>query len=445
MRRFVPPSWSPRLTRRGWIFLVVGLALGLDAILIDQRDLLFIAALLVSVPVVGLCYVMIRPGQVQVRRTFRPSILSAGGSTVVSLRLRNLSFRPLDGASWRDPMPPGMGIPGLSASADQLLPALERYRSGPETGPDSVRLEYALTPRIRGVYAFGPLLLARKDPFGLAEREHPAGHPNDLIVTPRVTSLQTRGVAVTRSDGSVRDLLRSLNPMSDELIAREYRPGDPLRRVNWPATARHGEIMVRQEEQRSNPEARIILDTTLNNNSAAERVRRLDQAFELAIEFVASIGVYLLDSGLKVQLLETGPSQLVPGSGQNLGGLGGDAPLVCSAPGGDRELLEGLANLVPVAPATDRGSAGLNGSLPTFAVIVALSEADAAVFAGMRGRCEPAVAFVLDPVSAVARAVLRDAGWRCVDLRTARDIPSAWASGLNGRVDAGETSESDRD
>ncbi|WP_166671318.1 DUF58 domain-containing protein [Cryobacterium psychrophilum] len=438
--------WSPRLTRRGWIFLAVGLAFGLDAILIDHRDLLFIAGLLVSVPLMGLFHVMLRPGQVRVGRIFRPSIVPAGDDTVVSLQLRNLSSRPLDGASWRDPAPPGMGLMGQSAPADQLLPALERYRAGPETGPDSVRLEYALTPRIRGVYAFGPLLLGRRDPFGLAVREHPVGQSHDLVVTPRVTPLATRGVSVTRSDGSVRDLLRSLNPTSDELIAREYRPGDPFRRVNWPATARHGEIMVRQEEQRSNPEARIILDTTLNSHGAAEPARRLDHAFELAIEVVASIGVYLLDAGLKVQLLETGPSQLVPGSGQNLGGLGGDAPLVCSAPGGDRELLEGLANLVPVAAATDVGvGPGFGGSLPTFAVIVGLSEADAALFASLRGRCEPAVVFLLDSVSAVARAVLRDAGWRCIDVRSSRDIPAAWASGLNGRVDARETSETDSD
>ncbi|MDH6237524.1 DUF58 domain-containing protein [Cryobacterium sp. CG_9.6] len=453
MRRLSLPPWSPRLTRRGWMFLGVGVAFGVFAIPSGQHDLLFIAGLLVSIPVVALGYVTIRPGQVELTRTFRPPIVSAGEETVVSLHLRNLSFRPLDGASWSDPLPPGMGVPGLAASTPSLLPGLERYQPGPATLPDSVRLEYSVTPRIRGVYAFGPLLLGRTDPFGLAVREHPVGQPHDLVVTPRVTPLAATGVSVTRSDGSVRDLLRSLNPMSDELIAREYRPGDPFRRVNWPATARHGQIMVRQEEQRSNPEARIILDTTLNSHSAIERARRLDLAFELAIEIVASIGVYLLDSGLKVQLVETGPSQLVPGSDQNLGGLGGDAPLVCSAPGGDRELLEGLANLLPVAAPTDAGGSpgSSGGALPTFAVIVALSEADAALFALLRAGCEPAIAFVLEPVSAVARSILRDAGWRCIDVHSTRDIPQAWTSALSGRepeprsVDAWEALGFDND
>lgn len=438
MRRIVLSPWAPRLTRRGWVFVVLGAALMLIALGIDQKNLFFVACLLVVAPLVALGYVAIRPGEVAVTRSFRPPIVPAGSETLVVLELRNLSRRPLDGASWRD----SSGIEAQTAGPGDLgLPALDRRRSGPPTGPDSLRLEYTATPRRRGVFSFGPLVIGRKDPFGLALREHPIGQRHDLVVTPRVTSLRTRGDAATRDDGSVRDLLRSLNPMSDELIAREYRPGDPLRRVNWPATARHGEIMVRQEEQRSNPEARIVLATTVPGGTApfgasSGRVRHSNAAFELAIELVASIGVHLLDAGLKVQLVETGPSQLVPGSTQNRGGLRGDAPLVCRAPGGERELLEGLANLEPVGPATDQDSrtgepgshdSGGGGRIPTFAVLWSASEADAAELAGTRGRCEPAIAFVLDPVGVAARSVLRESGWLCVPLRSSQEIPDAWA------------------
>ena len=46
-------------------------------------------------------------------------------------------------------------------------------------------------------------------------------------------------------------------------MTREYRHGDPMRRVHWAATARHGELMVRQEESVTTPEATIILDQRL--------------------------------------------------------------------------------------------------------------------------------------------------------------------------------------
>ena len=47
-------------------------------------------------------------------------------------------------------------------------------------------------------------------------------------------------------------------------MTREYRHGDPMRRVHWAATARHGSLMVRQEESVTTPEATIILDQRLS-------------------------------------------------------------------------------------------------------------------------------------------------------------------------------------
>jgi len=441
MRRPVLPPWSPRLTRRGWVSLVFGVAAAVTAVGVGLHDLFFVAGVLVSAPLVALGYVWIRPGQVRVTRSFRPSVVAAGGEALVSLQLRNLSVRPIDGASWRDSGAPGRGEAQSGPLTARVLPALDRYRVGSETGPDSVRLEYRLTPKVRGVYSVGPLLLSRRDPLGFAVRHHMVGQPHDLAVTPRVMSLDSSSAASSRGDGSVRDLLRSLNPMSDELIAREYRSGDPMRRVNWPATARHGQIMVRQEEQRSNPEARIILDTTLSGADAGSGRpdRRAVAAFELAITVVASIGTHLLDAGLKLQVVETGPSQLAPGAGQNRGGLNGDAPFACHAIGGDRELLEGLANVVaarsvttPSSAASSGGSAD-GGQLPTFAVLVALSPEDAARVAAIRNQCQPAIAFLLETMSPAARAVIRDAGWLCVDVRSERDISAAWDDALGRR------------
>lgn len=433
-RRLTRPVWFPRLTRRGGMFLAVGGALFLNAVVLDRRDLLFIAFLLLAVPVAALVYVTVRPARVQLSRAIRPVIVPAGSEAVVALRLRNLSSRPISGARWRDTASPGITVPGSA-----LLPLLDRYEGGPDTGADTVGLEYTLTPLRRGVYDLGPLMLGRMDPFALAVSERPVGEPHDLVVTPRITPLPGSALSIRSGDGSIHQLVRHISPNSDELIAREYRPGDALRRVNWPATARHGELMVRQEEQRSNPAARIILDTTLSGRPAytptraGERTGRHGQAFELAVELTACIGVHLLDEGFRVELMELGPSQLAPGADGGRGGLLGDAPGSFRAPGGDRLLLEGLANVVPVpragADASLRSGAGARsmvGTLPAFAVLVDIDDRDAADLAAIRARCAPAVAFVIDTMSRSALDRLRDAGWHCIGLRTPKDIPSAW-------------------
>ncbi len=427
---------SPRLTRRGGIFLAAGGALFLNAMVINRRDLLFVACLLVAVPVVALVYVTIRPARVQVTRAFRPSIVAAGGDVVVSLQVRNLSASPMHGMRWRDTASAGIRVPSQTQ-----LPGLDRYEGGPSNGADTVRLEYTLTPRQRGVFDIGPLLLGRHDPFGLAYSERPFGEPHDLVVTPHVTPLPGSGLSIMSGDGSIHELLRHVNPNSDELIAREYRPGDSLRRVNWPATARHGEIMVRQEEQRSNPVARIIVDTTLRGRPAyvptraGMRADRHDQAFEVAIELAASVGVHLLDSGFRLEMMELGPNQLAAGAAQVRGGLRGDTPSSFRAPGGDRILLEGLANVVPVeraAPGEGRrettrsGMGRTSGQVPAFAVLIDIDDQDATELAALRGRSDPAVAFVLDTMSRGAIERLQDAGWHCIQLRSPRDIPGAW-------------------
>ena len=425
--------FATRLTLRGWVILAAGVVLFANAVLVNSRDMMFVASLLIMAPLVAAGYVSLRPARVEVSRVFRPPIVSVGSESVISLQLRNLSATPLSGAWWAD-----TPSPGLEAPAAAILPLVSRNGA---TG-DTVRLEYSVVPRHRGVYDVGPLRVSRQDPFGFAHSDRQAGTPHDLIVTPRVTPLPGSGVAQSSNDGSIRELLRQATPTSDELIAREYRPGDALRRVNWPATARQGEIMVRQEEQRSNPEARIVLDTTLAGAAglgAGHVPPHLVTGFELAIELAASVGVHLLDAGYRLEVIELGASQLLPGDQQTLGGMHGDVAATFRAPGGDRALLEALAGVVPV-PWPARGArlsaerrapvrAALRNaqlSLPTFAMLVTVSDADVDDLVALVRHCEPAIALVQRTVRAQARERLEAAGWRCVELARADDLEDVW-------------------
>lgn len=441
-------DWWPRLSRRGWALLVVGVTLAGSGILLSRREFLFVAFVLIAVPLAALGYVALRGARVHVTRVFAPGIVPAGGEAVVSLVVRNIGRRPSFGARWRDQAASGILVP-----QGALLPALGRHQPGADGGDDTARLEYTLRPRRRGVFDIGPLILGMGDPFGLAYAERPVGEPHDLIVTPRVSALPGSGRSLSSGSGALHELLRHTNPNSDELIAREYRPGDPLRRVHWAATAKRDELMVRQEEQRSNPEARIILDTTLSGASAAERAGladrfgRLDSAVELALETVASIAIQLLESGFRLDVIETGPSQLSSGGGENShgglrGGLRGDAPCSFRTPGGDRALLEGLANLQLPWP-TPRVEAGeapagsalrTSSHLPAFAVLIDIDEEETNALAALRPSCEPAVAFVLDTMRRSAIEALIDAGWHCVELRSPQHIPDAWAEAERGRI-----------
>jgi hypothetical protein len=57
--------------------------------------------------------------------------------------------------------------------------------------------------------------------------------------------------------------------------AREYRPGDPLRRIDWRSTARHGELIVREYEPPGIQSLGIFCDPAPPTREAADQVARL--------------------------------------------------------------------------------------------------------------------------------------------------------------------------
>src|SRR5437764_919378 len=100
------------------------------------------------------------------------------------------------------------------------------------TGETEVSVE--LTPLRRGHVRFEGLTIARPDPLGLVQALMTIPLPQSLLVLPKrypvrpirllgQRKYQPGGVALASSIGE-----------SDEFISlRDYRPGDPLRRIHW--------------------------------------------------------------------------------------------------------------------------------------------------------------------------------------------------------------------
>ncbi len=415
--------------------MVIGGALFLIALWFDLRDIMLLASVGLAMPLAALGFLALRAPKLAVTRTFEPAIVGAGGSVVVRLRVQNRNRRAFDGAHWRD-----LAHPALRPPDEAVLPAVGRHEGMLPTGDDTVRLEYRLrTPR-RGVFEVGPLRIAMTDPFGLARIDRVAGTPRELVVTPRVTPLATEPGVVASVDGTVNALQKRTHPNSDELIAREYRYGDPMRRVHWAATARRGELMVREEEQRGDPEVRLLLDTALGGRAhhpgagGQDRAAVLDPAFEFGVEMAASLGVHLLAHGFRVRLdpvhdpdAQTEPIAAEPGGYRS--------------PGGDAGLLEDLARLDPPhrdirrelmrradpASAVRVGLGKRDGRMPALVVLVEPGPAAVESLVALRSGVEPAIAFVAESAAPSVIQHLEEADWRVVRVRRPADLPAAWS------------------
>jgi len=87
---------------------------------------------------------------------------------------------------------------------------------------------------------------------------------------------------------------------------REFRPGDPWRRIAWPVTARAGRLVTREYEQDAAPRLRLVIDLGEVPGAAGEH----------AVAVAAGVGREALRRGYRLEVLAHWPAGLVdPGFG----------------------------------------------------------------------------------------------------------------------------------
>ena len=415
------------LTRRGWVFLGAAFVATVGAYAQGLRELLYVAILLAALPVGALLLVWLARPRLSVTRSFSPHILEAGASATVTLHVRNRAFRRSARSRWRDTLP---WRPGTTPDAD--LPALQPRGARFATRGNAAELRYDLRPPRRGVFAVGPLGVDVADALGLATSSLTTGEPQSIVVTPEVVMLPATGLAAIAGDGEATLVQRRSSGDDDDSMTREYRTGDAMRRVHWRATARHGDLMVRQEEQRSLPEARIIVDTRRSGYRDASDDADADEAesesFEWVVRMLASVTVHLRRAGFLVRIVETGPAQLAALERKRQRGWGEEEFLVSLASFGlvdDAKYAE---------PRTTRGG-------PTIAIVGSPDHATLDWLVSQGVASDISVAFMVQGVSSldvltrsfgVSSAPvgvgerLANAGWLVVPVRADDDHAAAW-------------------
>jgi len=397
---------AARLTPRGRGVSVAAAVLLVAAYVLGNEQLLFAACLLAGLVLFAFLLVRFRSPRLSAGRRFSSDVISVGSPVTVSLEVANMAASRSSQAVWRDVLP--WWPFGTEQVRLSPLPSARFARR-------VTRLEYTVHPPVRGVLEIGPLLVERADPFGLALRRSAVGTARTLIVAPRVTALGGSSFSLAGGDGSVRASRRNSAGNNDDLMTREYRSGDALRRVHWRASARHGDLMVRQEEESSFPTARIILDTRADGYSPDA------DEFEWALSMVASLGVHLVGEGFLLQLRETASAQLVAPT-QVGGGTGHDVDFLASLA---RAELVGGSQTSPPA----HGEAEMRG--PLFAVVSRPSSDTVRWISGQRERHENGIALVIAEPGSSALEDLTRAGWQCIAVRLTDDPADVWSAALD--------------
>jgi uncharacterized protein (DUF58 family) len=290
-------------TQRGWGMLAAGAAALAAAQVMGRRDLLSLAVLLFVLPLVSLAGIRLVKPRFQVYREFNPSPVETSAPTTVRLAVARTGAAS-GRATMEERLPPRFGE----------SPAF-RFPSRSASGGTS-RYEYRLRSAQRGQFLIGPVTAEFTDPFGLSLHRQAIDDGDTLTVTPAAVVLPLTGLAGARGNDGVTATRIRANPSDDDVMTREYRHGDPMRRVHWAATARHGELMVRQEESVTTPEATIILDhrfvafsggsgaTPAGNAAQDGHTMVSSETFEWAVVAAMSISAHLSERNYALRLLD---------------------------------------------------------------------------------------------------------------------------------------------
>lgn len=157
----------------------------------------------------------------------------------------------------------------------------------PDLQPNSVTEAYVdITPANRGIIRLTGLTVARPDPFGLFNACMTVSLPQSFLVLPKRYDLPPIALPGSRRYQSGGVALASSVGDSEEFISlREYRPGDPLRKIHWKSWAKTGKPIVKEYQDEFFVRHALILDTF--QKTAHSQI--LEEAVSIAASFACDI------------------------------------------------------------------------------------------------------------------------------------------------------------
>ena len=145
----------------------------------------------------------------------------------------------------------------------------------PDLGLKSTaQITITATPLRRGLVHFDASSVHYPDPFGLYLGLQHFKHTQQLLVLPRRYSisahLELPGCPDARAGASSASLATG---DSDEFVSlRDYREGDPLRRVHWPSSAKRGKPVIKEFQREHFARHTLVLDSAFDDATIFEEV-----------------------------------------------------------------------------------------------------------------------------------------------------------------------------
>ncbi|ASI99951.1 DUF58 domain-containing protein [Thermococcus celer] len=236
-----------------------------------------------TLPIIWLLFLAVfffKPSlDVEVERVVPHSRFLEGSEVEITLRVK--SHERIPTLKITEDVPPGLElVGGRREHVLSLQPGEER------------EIRYKVRVK-RGIHEFNWVRLSYRDPFGFFKVDRKVELYSEIVGVPIITDVptpySTRGTKIT------------VGPLPSPRVGegvefhavREYQPGDPLRIINWKATARTGRIMANEYESERKVDVIFIVDASYTGSLV----------FDHLIRAAASLMLNALNNGTSFGLL----------------------------------------------------------------------------------------------------------------------------------------------
>jgi uncharacterized protein (DUF58 family) len=202
-----------------------------------------------------------------------------------------------------------------------------------------MEIQTELIPLRRGVGTLRGAWIGCPEPMGLFRTMRRVNVPQSVLILPKryrmppfnmpgTTQYQQGGVSMASSVGE-----------SEEFISlRDYRPGDPLRRLHWKSSAKAGRLIVKEYQDEFFVRHALVLDTFTH--------RPFSGVFEEAVSVAASLAYTLQDHDSLLDLMFVGLDAYCFTSGRGVGQIERILEILASVEACEQKEFQALETLV---------------------------------------------------------------------------------------------------
>ncbi len=298
-----------RITRSGWIYFLGTLLVALAALNTGNNLLFLILACLIALILISGVLSSVCLSGVELNLEM-PEHIFAGQTEHAVVELHNEKLTMPSFSLMVEAV-----APKKSETATAMLQSKIYFPYLPRQ--DSLRQRVPVTFPHRGVYSQDAFRIVTRFPFGFLQKARKLEMKKEVLVYPNVETVSDFSEIFAGIEGALESMSKGRG--QDLYALREYLPTDSVRHVHWKASARLGNLMVREFTHEEDFRILLVLDPHLQPGIAPPASPELrNPRFERAVTLCAGVAWHFYERSTHLQYRSPGYETEMGSSEKNI-------------------------------------------------------------------------------------------------------------------------------